>query len=73
MREKRVGKGQLFYAGNESFINVSGDSSSVNQTEIQHGNSDDISEQQSHSTAPRPNMNYGYKSQIASLIQKTTI
>lgn len=44
-----MGKGQLFYAENGRFVNVSRDSSSVNQTEVQHDNSDDISVQQSHS------------------------
>lgn len=37
----KSGQRAAFYAENGSFINVSGDSSSVNHTEIQHG----ISEQ----------------------------
>lgn len=44
-REERVGKGQLYYAENGSFRNVSGDSSLVNQRVIQHANSADISGQ----------------------------
>ena len=40
----KSGQRAAVYAENGSFINVSGDSSSVNQTETQHGDSDDISE-----------------------------
>lgn len=39
-RGERVGKGQLYYAENGKCRNVSGDSSSMNQAEAQHGNSD---------------------------------
>lgn len=46
---KEWAKGSFFYAENGRFVNVSGDSSSVNQTEVQHDNSVDISVQQSNS------------------------
>lgn len=39
-RGERVGKGQLYYAENGKRTNVSGDSSSMNQAEVQHGHSD---------------------------------
>lgn len=38
------GQRAAFDAENKSFVNVSGDSSSVNHTEIQHADSDDISQ-----------------------------
>lgn len=44
-RGKSGQRAALLFIENGSFINVSGDSSSVNQTGIQHGYSDDISEQ----------------------------
>lgn len=39
-QRERVGKGQLYHAENGNCRNVSGDSSSMNQAEAQHGDSD---------------------------------
>ncbi len=56
----KSGQRAAFYSENGSFRNVSGDSSSENQKEIQHCNSDDISQQQSHFSTPRHNMKHNY-------------
>lgn len=49
-----MGKGQLYRAENGRFINVSGDSSPVNQMELHHDNSADISERAN--SFPRPTL-----------------